>query len=173
MINKYKKNRVSDLNIETLKSSKNIVIQKEDNIIEYFLNKELPFKKTKIKIKDNDFILPTLSEYSNLLTINYNIQQLKKISKEYIIKTSGNKDELKKRLYNYMYYTYNSIYIQKIVRKIFVKNYIALHGPGFYNRNRCTNDCDFATLDEINNIPYSQFFSFEDKDKFIYVFDIL
>tara|TARA_B100000927_G_scaffold141136_3_gene113818 strand:+ start:2580 stop:3683 length:1104 start_codon:yes stop_codon:yes gene_type:complete len=173
MINKYKKNRVSDLNIETLKSSKNIVIQKEDNIIEYFLNKELPLKKTKIKIKDNDFIVPTLSEYSNLLTINYNIQQLKKISKEYIIKTSGNKDELKKRLYNYMYYTYNSIYIQKIVRKIFVKNYIALHGPGFYNRNRCTNDCDFATLDEINNIPYSQFFSFEDKDKFIYVFDIL
>ena len=50
MINKYKKNRVSDLNIETLKSSKNIVIQKEDNIIEYFLNKELPLKKTKIKI---------------------------------------------------------------------------------------------------------------------------
>ena len=72
-----------------------------------------------------------------------------------------------------MYYSYFSIYIQKIVRKIFVKNYIALHGQGFYNRNRCTNDCDFATLDELNRIPYTQFFSFEDEDNFIYAFDIL
>ena len=32
---------------------------------------------------------------------------------------------------------------------------------------------DFATLDELAVIPYTQFFSFEDEDKFIYVFDIL
>tara|TARA_Y100000389_G_scaffold180237_1_gene194910 strand:+ start:2573 stop:3676 length:1104 start_codon:yes stop_codon:yes gene_type:complete len=173
MQNRNKKSRVSDLNIEIQKMDRNIVIKKEENIIEYFLNKDVSVKKIKIKMSDNDFVVPILSEYSNLLTINYNIQQLKKISKEYNIRTSGNKDELKKRIYNYMYYSYYSIYIQKIVRKIFVKNYIALHGPGFYNRSRCTNDCDFATLDELKSIPYSQFFSFEDKDKFIYVFDIL
>jgi len=173
MINKHKKCRVSDLYIETQKIDENIIMQKEENIIEHFLNKELPIKKAKIKMKDDDFVVPKLSEYSNLLTINYNIQQLKKISKEHSIRTSGNKDELKKRIYNHMYYSYFSIYIQKIVRKIFIKNYIALHGPGFYNRSRCTNDCDFATLDEIKSIPYTQFFSFEDKDKFIYVFDIL
>jgi hypothetical protein len=173
MIKKQKKSRVSDLNIETQKSDENIVITKEENIVEYFLNKELPLRKAKTKMRDDDFILPKLSEYSNLLTINYNIQQLKKISKEYTIRASGNKDELKKRIYNHMYYSYFSNYIQKFVRKIFVKNYIALHGPGFYNRSRCTNDCDFATLDELKSIPYTQFFSFEDEDKFIYVFDIL
>lgn len=173
MIKRHKKNRVVDINIQQYKINENIIIMKENNIIEYFLNKELPIKKIKQKINDNDFIIPKLYEYSNILTINYNIQQLKKISKEYIIKTSGNKHELKKRIYNHMYYSYFSIYIQKIVRKIFVKNYILLHGPGFYNKNRSTNDCDFATLDEIKNIPYTQFFSFEDEDKFIYVFDIL
>ena len=33
-----------------------------------------------------------------------------------------------------MYYSYFCIYIQKIVRKVLIKNYITLHGPGFYNR---------------------------------------
>ena len=103
MINKHKKCRVSDLYIETQKIDENIIMQKEENIIEHFLNKELPIKKAKIKMKDDDFVVPKLSEYSNLLTINYNIQQLKKISKEHSIRTSGNKDELKKRIYNHMY----------------------------------------------------------------------
>ena len=173
MIKKQKSRKVSDLSIEIAKSEVNVVIKKEETIVEYFLNKELPVKKARIKMRDDDFVAPKLSEYSNLLDINYNIQQLKKISKEHIIRTSGNKNELKKRIYNHMYYSYFSIYIQKIVRKILIKNYIALHGPGFYNKSRCTNDCDFVTLDELKCIPYTQFFSFEDEDKFIYAFDIL
>lgn len=168
----YKKNRVSDLNIE-LNNSYDICNTKNVNITNFLLKKEIPIKKAKIKISDNDFTVPKLFEYSNLLTINYNIQQLKKISRNYKIRTCGNKDELKKRIYNYMYYSYFSIYIQKFVRKSFIKNYIALHGPGFYNRGKCTNDCDFATLDELKDIPYSQFFSFKDEDNFIYAFDIL
>ena len=36
MIKKQKKSRVSDLNIETQKSDENIVITKEENIVEYF-----------------------------------------------------------------------------------------------------------------------------------------
>ena len=173
MIINKKSRKVSDLSIENVKSDENVVIKKEETIVEHFLNKELPHKKSKVKISDDDFVIPGLSEYSNLLNINYNIQQLKKISKEHLIRTPGNKDELKKRIYNNMYYSYFCIYIQKIVRKILIKNYITLHGPGFYNRKRCTNDCDFATLDELKCIPYTQFFSFEDEDKFIYAYDIL
>ena len=169
MIKNYKKSIQSTIQ-SSIKISNN---ESYVNTVENLLNKELPIKKTKIKISDDDFVIPKIYEYSNLININYNIQQLKKISKKYIIKTSGNKDEVRKRLYNYMYYSFFSTYIQKFVRKIIVKNYIALHGPGFYNRRRCTNDCDFATLDEIENIPFTQFFSFEDEDKFIYVFDIL
>ena len=173
MIKKNKKNKVSDLSIETQKPIENKVILNRDNIIDFFFNKDLPYKSTKKRINTDHFIIPKLSEYSNLLTINYNVQQLKKIGKKYTIKVRGNKDEIKRKIYNHMYYSYFSIYIQKIVRKIFVKNYIALHGPGFYNKKKCTNDCDFATLDELTVIPYTQFFSFEDEDKFIYAFDIL
>tara|TARA_Y100001970_G_C14245247_1_gene867678 strand:- start:2813 stop:3916 length:1104 start_codon:yes stop_codon:yes gene_type:complete len=173
MIKKLKKNKNQILNIEPQSSDENIVVKNEENIIDYFLNKDLPHKKTRLKVNDDDFVIPKLCEYSNLLDINYNIQQLKKISREHNIKLAGNKDELKKRIYNYMYYSYFCIYIQKIVRKVLVKNYISLHGPGFYNRGRCTNDCDFVSLDEISSIPYTQFFSFQDEDQFIYVFDIL
>jgi len=150
-----------------------IAAKKKQTFIEYFLNKELPNKKTKTKQTDKEFTVPHLCDYSNILVINYTIQQLKKICKEYKIKVSGKKDELKQRAYNHMRCAYYSTFIQKITRKILVKNYITLHGPGFYNRPRCTNDCDFATLDDISCIPYTQFFSIEDDDKFIYVFDIL
>jgi hypothetical protein len=47
------------------------------------------------------------------------------------------------------------------------------HGPGFFKRNICTNACDFLSMDPLHEIPYSQFFSFRDKDGFIYGFDIV
>ena len=75
MIKKQKKNRSQVMNIEPINSDENVVITKEETLSEYFLNKELPLKKAKIKMSDDDFVVPKLCEYSNLLTINYNIQQ--------------------------------------------------------------------------------------------------
>jgi hypothetical protein len=150
-----------------------MVIAKEKTQNFYLLNNEIPIKKEKMKITDIEFTVPRLCDYTKIIDINYTLVQLKKICKKHKIKVSGKKDELKQRVYNHTRYAYYSTFIQKIARKILVKNYIALHGPGFYNRARCTNDCDFATLDDITEIPYTQFFSFEDDDKFIYVFDIL
>ena len=40
-------------------------------------------------------------------------------------------------------------------------------------RELCTNDSDFLTGDDIKDIPTNQFFSFQDKDNFIYGFDIV
>jgi hypothetical protein len=153
----------------------NMVIEKEktQNYNFYLLNNEIPIKKEKIKITDKEFTVPILCDYIKIIDINYTLLQIKKICKKHKIKVSGKKDELKLRVYNHMRCAYYSTFIQKIARKILVKNYIALHGPGFYNRARCTNDCDFGTLDDITEIPYTQFFSFEDDDKFIYAFDIL
>ena len=85
---------------------------------------------------------------------------------------SGNKDELKKRIYNYLYYSYFAIFIQKIVRKYFIKKYISFHGPGFHDKSLCTNDADFCTLDDLTEIPYNQFISIKDEENFIYGFDI-
>ena len=151
----------------TIKNSKT-----RSEILNYYLNSDLPNKRPKCKINNDEFSIPKINEYNNLLTINYNLQQLKKINKFYNYKIAGNKDDLKKHIYNNMYYSYYATIIQKTAKLYFVKKYLYLHGPGFFDKSKCANDCDFCTLDELNIIPYSQFISFKDDDKFIYGFDI-
>tara|TARA_B100001093_G_scaffold442332_2_gene443992 strand:- start:556 stop:1653 length:1098 start_codon:yes stop_codon:yes gene_type:complete len=142
------------------------------NTIDYYLKKDIPFKKSKEKISNENFIIPKIHEYYNIININYNLQQLKQINKFYDFKFSGNKDDLKKQIYNYMYYSYQATIIQKVFKRLLVKKYILCHGPGFLNKTKCANDCDFCTLDNLNEIPYNQFISFKDEDNFIYGFDI-
>ena len=143
------------------------------DIIEYFLQRDIPVKKSNIKINDNDFQIPKFSEYLNIIYYNYNLPQMKKICKHYSLKINGNKDEVKKRLYNYLFVSKIIIIIQKFFRASLIKKYINLHGPAFFKRKLCTNDLDFCTLDDVHEIPYTQFFSFKDQDNFIYGFDIL
>ena len=52
------------------------------------------------------------------------------------------------------------------------RKFILYHGPAFKNRKLCTNNSDFITMEDINEIPLQQFFSYEDTDGFIYGFDI-
>ncbi len=132
----------------------------------------IPNRQSKIKISSNDFKIPLFKNYEYIIDNNYNNNQLKDILKFYKIKNSGNKDELKRRCYNYLYLSFNANTIQRIVRGFFIKKYIYYHGPGFINKKLCTNDVDFCNLDEISKIPYFQFFSIKDDDDFIYGFDI-
>jgi hypothetical protein len=145
----------------------------KNNILEFYFNLPIKNKKTFIKIVDEDFNVPNYKDYNNLLIINYSVSQLKLIAKYYKLKTTGNKEYLKKRLYNYLYFSHNIINIQKIVRCNLTKKYIKLHGPGFHNKTLCSNDVDFCTLDNLNNIPYNQFISFKDDNEHIYGFDVL
>jgi hypothetical protein len=145
----------------------------KNNILEYYFNLPIKNKKAFIKIVTEDFNIPTYKEHNHLLTINYSVSQLKSIAKYHKLKTTGNKEYLKKRLYNYLYFSCNIIIIQKIARYNFTKKYIKLHGPGFINKKLCSNDVDFCTLDNLTNIPYNQFISFKDINDHIYGFDVL
>ena len=151
-------------------SCNNIIIN--ENIISILLNKPLTNKKPIYKIADSDFNLIDYNEYENVININYNLRQLKVIAKFHNLKLSGNKDQLKKRIYNYLYYSYFAIIIQKNSRSNFIKKYLKLHGPGFKNKSLCANDTDFCTLDDLTEIPYNQFISIRDEENFIYGFDI-
>jgi hypothetical protein len=142
------------------------------NLLNYLLEKNIPNKKSKEKINNDDLVLLKTSDYNSLININYNLNQLKTIAKHHKIKISGNKEELKKRIYNFLYISHNCILIQKNFKRKLVYNYLHIHGPGFKDRKLCTNDKDFCTLDEIKDIPYNQFFSIKDEDNFIYGFDI-
>jgi hypothetical protein len=143
-----------------------------NNITEYYLNLSIKNKKSYVKISDNDFVIPTFDCFSNIQNYNYNVSQLRTIAKHYKLNTSGNKEYLRKRLFNLLYYSYNIIIIQKYVRYFLTKKYIKCHGPAFYNRSLCSNDVDFCTLDNLNKICYNQFISFKDTNSHIYGFDI-
>lgn len=129
-------------------------------------------KKTKEKVSQNNFVIPSYSEWYNIEKYNYTLAQLKLIAKHYKQRQSGNKNELSERLYNYLKLSKFALSIQSNYRGYLQRRYNTLHGPAFFKRSLCTNDTDFCTLDELSKLPYSQFFSFTDEDKFIYGFDI-
>ncbi len=145
----------------------------KDNIINFYLNKSIQIKRYKIKINNIDLLIPKYKDYNNILNIDYNLMQLKKINKHYNLKVNGNKDELRKKCYNFLYYSYYTHIIQKKLRNFFIMKYNKLHGPAFINRKLCINDIDFCTLDNINEIKLYNFFSFKDEDGYIYGFDIV
>jgi hypothetical protein len=41
------------------------------------------------------------------------------------------------------------------------------------DRSLCTNATDFLTIEEMNTLPFSQFFSYKDVDGFVYGFDVI
>ena len=130
-------------------------------------------KLNKKNSKNENLIIPTIRDYSNMTNCNYNIQQLKIISKHYKLKISGNKKELLSRIYNFLQLSFHIIKIQKIYRGFLHRKLIDLYGPAFKNRKLCTNETDFITMDVLNEIPYYNFFSYKDVDGFVYGFDIV
>ena len=128
-------------------------------------------KKSKRKIKMEEFEIPRFDEYEQLIKKNYNVGQLKSISRKFGQKVSGNKKELIYNLYNYLKYSYYCIKIQKIYRKFIIKKFINLHGPSVFNK-KCLNETDFLTFEKIKDIPFYQLYTYKDNDGFIYGFNI-
>jgi hypothetical protein len=125
------------------------------------------------KVCNKDMCIPKFCDYNMLIQYNYNIQQLKSIVSHYKLKISGNKSQLVTRIYSFLYLSNYSIKIQKIIKGFLQRKYNKLQGPGFKNKNVCTNTTDFFTMDNLTDLPNCQFFSFKDADGFIYGFDLL
>lgn len=125
------------------------------------------------KVDNKNMCIPQFNEYNMIITYNYNVQQLKKIATQYKLKIGGNKSQLVTRVYTFLYLSNFTIKIQKCIRGHLLRKYNGLHGPGFKNKNICTNTTDFFTMDPLSELPNSQFYSFKDADGFIYGFDLL
>jgi hypothetical protein len=168
-------------NVSSKKIMRKKAIINKNTILEYYFNNTIVNSESYIASDSNEasdsnvdaFIIPRFKDFNKLATINYKVNELKIIQKHYCIKCNGNKEYLKKYLYNYLFYSYKITIIQKNIRAFFIKKYIQLHGPAFYKRTLCSNDIDFCTLDELNTIPYNQFISFKDDNNHIYGFDII
>lgn len=167
---------MSELIIKKKKPATNSSSYKIDdyiNNLQLKCEKTMPdFKKTK-KVSDENMIIPTFNDFDMIASNNYNAQQLKLISKQYKIKSSGNKSQLLNRIYVFLKLSNIICKIQKIFRGHLQRKYNNSHGPAFMKRELCTNDADFLTGDELKTLTYTQFFSFKDTDGFIYGFDII
>ena len=119
-------------------------------------------KKTYKIVSENEFKIPN----------SYNVNFLKEICKFYKLKLSGNKSLLKERIYNYLYKSFFCIKIQKNIRKFILNKYLKLIGPGL-NSKFCRNDTDFFTLENLNDIPIFNLFTYKGNDNCIWGFNII
>jgi hypothetical protein len=124
------------------------------------------------KLDKTKLHIPTINNYKVLIKYNYSIQQLKNFAKNYKLKIGGTKKELITRIYVFLQLSYYITKIQKIFRGSLQRIFNRLHGPAYKNRKICTNDTDFITMENLNELSFNQFFSYKDVDGFIYGFDV-
>ena len=127
-------------------------------------------KRKYSKIKEIE--IPSINDYKIFKTKNYTVPLLKSICKNFRLKVSGTKPDLQDRIYNYLFNSHSAIIIQKNYRQYLIKKYYELIGPGFRDRSICKNDTDFFTLESLNDIDDSQFFSFKQNNN-IWGFNII
>jgi len=132
--------------------------------------KNIKFSK-RPKVSSDDFYVPSIQEYFNILYFNYNVSQLRKIARFYKQKVSGNKKQLVYRLYNFLQFSKDAIKIQALYRGYLRRRYNHLQGPIWLTRES-VNATDFLSLGSINNIRYCQFFSYTCGDGKNYGFNI-
>jgi len=147
-----------------------------EEYIEYLNNKCEMIMKQKVKITSKELEseeIPTSSSVSLLIHKKYNAQQLKLFAKHYKLKVSGNKNELTTRIYYHLYFSRHATQIQRMFRGHLQRRYNNLHGPAFMKREICTNTNDFLSMEEMKELPYSQFISYKDDDGFVYGFDMI
>ena len=128
-------------------------------------------RKSKKKITMENFVIPKFKNYNDIIELNYNVKQLRIVCCNYGLKKSGCKADLKYRAFNYLKYSYYANIIQRFLWGSVVRKLYKLRGPGFKKRN-CVNETDFLMFEKVKNIENNQFYSFKDKDGFIYGFNI-
>ena len=97
-------------------------------------------------------------------------QELKYICKKNKLLVTGKKSILVEKILKKYKMDKAACLLQTITRRKTAQAYILLHGPA-YKDKKCTNDTDFYTLEPFVNIHIKDFFSFKDKDGFIFGFD--
>ena len=124
------------------------------------------------KVSKEDFVVPSIEKYTEIIKNNYSVSQLKMICRYYKQKLSGNKDEVQNRILFYMLRSCDVNIIQRVWQKYIMKKYHKLRGPAAVNRKLCVNDTDFCSMESLDDISYAQFFSYKDIDDKIYGFDL-
>ena len=116
---------------------------------------------------------PQFNNYELIATEKYTIVELKEIAKRHGLNISGNKASLVRRIYYHFYFSHHVLKIQKQTRDYLCRKLKRFRGPALFRRASCTNSTDCFTMEDLDSLPVSQFFSFLDNDHFIYGFDMM
>jgi hypothetical protein len=119
--------------------------------------------KKRKRINDRDFLIVEENEYLLLKENNYNVKQLIEMCKYYKLKTTGNKNNINERIYEFLKKNYKIKKIQKHIKGYITRKYIKLHGEGAINKKMCVNETDFSNLDNLDSINFTQLFTYKDK----------
>ena len=129
--------------------------------------------KGKEKEKEKEKEKLSIKNFETMFSYKYNLVELKKICLQYKLPRVGNKEELMLRIYDYFKNSVSLLNIQRVFRGYLQRKLNMLRGPALKKRGICTNDTDFYTMDDMAEIPTSQFYSYKDEDGFVYGFNIL
>ena len=112
--------------------------------------------------------------YSYFLNYNYSLNELNELLKRFKLPKckKKKKEELRHFCTNMLFLTSNITKIQKLWRKYFIFLFNKTLGPSYRNNSLSNNIDDFLTTEKICEIDYYYYFSFKDKDNFIYIITV-
>ena len=136
---------------------------------------DFEFKEQPKKAKTLHYITK-YSEYTHLLEHKYTIKDyrgiLTRLQLPKCIQNTRRK-YLQQFCTNMLYLSHNISKIQKAWRNHFIRTYNETLGPSYRHFEQSNNIDDFLTTDKIQDIPYYYYFSFRDKDNFVYTFHLV
>ena len=112
---------------------------------------------------------PNYSNYTEVLKINYPLNEIKNFALQHKLKVSGSKREIMCRIYAHLHLSLACLKIQRIVRGHISRKYMKSHGPAHKKRSLCTNDTDFMTMESLSELDFHYFISYKDEDGFLYM----
>jgi len=141
------------------------------NYKSYF--KSFDYKNESKKNKTFPFIT-SCEDYAKLIQYKYTIKDLKDILKRLHLPKCKDKkkNEIQTFCTNILFLSYKIQKIQKVWRNYFIRQFNTTLGPSYGKYQLSNNNDDFLTTENIKDIDYYYYFSFKDKDNFIYTFHI-
>lgn len=100
------------------------------------------------------------------------LPDLKALARYCKLRITGTKPELVERIEMHFKKNKSASVIQAVFRGHLVRFSIRLRGCALKERTKCVNDSDFYTMDPLNEIEYNDFYSYVDKQSFIYGFSV-
>lgn len=145
---------------------------RETRLKTYFSSFDYQNKSKKAKF------LPFVHRYSDyvlLIQYKYTIKEMKDIIKRMELPRcrETRKDKIQHHCTNLLFLSCAVTKIQKVWRNFFIRRFNETLGPSYKQFEVSNNVEDFLTTENIRDIDYYYYFSFRDKDQFVYTFHIV